>query len=217
MRLSLKAASVPLLTALLAIPVTALAQADQQAATPNSSATQSSAAQDSSAAKTSLDMMQAIENTWSEALLKHDQYALEGVLATGFVDISADGEVTTRNQQIARLFLKDTEPISFVQKVASVRLFGDIAVVNGTYILRYTRDGRTVDDKGIFSHVFQKARTRWQCINSQRTFVVEQAGKKPGGALPFHLPGTHSGDAARKPAATAPPAAQPPPAIPGPQ
>lgn len=211
MRLSLKAASVSLLTALLAIPATSLAQADQQAA-----AQDTPVAQDSSA-KTSLDMMQAIENTWSEALLKHDQYALEGVLATGFVDISADGEVTTRNQQIARLFLKDTEPISFVQRVASVRLFGDIAVVNGTYILRYTRDGRTVDDKGIFSHVFQKTRTRWQCINSQRTFVVEQAGKKPGSALPFHLPGKRSGDTARKPAATPPPAAQPPPAIPGPQ
>src|SRR5450755_3093418 len=65
--------------------------------------------------------MQVIENTWSQSLLKHDQYALEGVLAPGFVDISAEGEVTTRNQQIARLFLKDTDAISFQQKVASAR------------------------------------------------------------------------------------------------
>jgi ketosteroid isomerase-like protein len=140
--------------------------------------------------------MQAIENTWSDALLKHDQFALEGVLSPAFVGISAEGEVTTRNQQIARLFVKDSEDadaISFEQKVATVRVFGDIAVVNGTYILRYARGGRTIDDKGIFSHVFQKTRTRWQCINSQRTFVVEQAAatKKPG-VLPFHIPGTRA-------------------------
>ncbi|HEY0758774.1 MAG TPA: nuclear transport factor 2 family protein [Acidisarcina sp.] len=161
----------------------------------------------SEAAKTDIEAMQAIENTWSQALLKHDQFALEGVLAPGFVDISEDGEVTTRNQQIARLFVRDRDAISFEQRVASVRLFGDIALVNGTYILRYTREGRTVDDKGIFSHVFQRTRSRWLCINSQRTFVVEQtAGKKPGSSLPFHLPGMRPKS---EPAAPPPAAGQP--------
>ncbi|HEY0796457.1 MAG TPA: nuclear transport factor 2 family protein [Acidisarcina sp.] len=154
-----------------------------------------------------IDTMQGIENSWGEALLKHDQFALEGVLAPSFVDISAEGEVTTRDQQIARLFLKDTDAISFQQKVASVRLFGDIALVNGTYILRYARDGRTIDDKGIFSQVFQRAHARWQCINSQRTFVVEQGAARRQSALPFHLPGTRSGAVAPK-AASAPPAAE---------
>jgi Domain of unknown function (DUF4440) len=149
--------------------------------------------------------MQTIENSWSDALLKHDQYALEGVLAPSFVDISAEGEVTTRNQQIARLFLKDTDAISFQQKVASARTFGDIAVVNGTYILRYTREGHTVDDKGIFSHVFQRAHNRWQCINSQRTFVVEQPANRRPSALPFHLPGSRSGASPPKPPASDPP------------
>lgn len=160
------------------------------------------------AAKAGLEAMQAIEDTWSQALLKRDQFALEGVLAPGYVDISADGEVSTRNQQIARLFLKDTEAISFEQKVASVRLFGDIAVVNGTYVLRYTRDGRTIDDKGIFSHVFQRNRARWECINSQRTFVVEQGAvsKRPS-VLPFHMPGLRSQGSEAKPGQ--PPAPQP--------
>lgn len=147
-----------------------------------------------SAAKFDIDTMQAIEDSWSQALLKRDQFALEDVLAPGYVDISANGEVATRNQQIARLLTKDDDPsmpISFEQRVASVRMFGDIALVNGTYVLRYKRDGLIIDDKGIFSHVFQRARSRWQCINSQRTFVIEQAAasRKPG-ILPFHIPGT---------------------------
>src|SRR5450432_1376183 len=198
--------SLALLVAFLALTgVYALAQDD--AATP---------------VKTDFDTMQAVEDAWSSALVKHDQFALEGVLSAAYVDISADGEVTTRNQQIARLFLKDTDTLSFEQKVASVRLLGDIAVVNGTYVLRYTRAGKTVEDKGIFSHVFQRVRTRWQCINSQRTFVVEQAGDPKKGTtrqsdLPFHLPHLRSGDANKAPPPANQPAAKTPPAIPGPQ
>ena len=86
--------------------------------------------------------MQKIEDTWSDALVKQDQYALELVLAPSFVDISAAGDVTTRNQQITRLLLKESSPISLEQKVASVRMFGDLAVVNGTYILRHRANGQ---------------------------------------------------------------------------
>src|SRR5258708_3092751 len=61
--------------------------------------------------------MQDIEDTWSDAIVKHDQYSLELVLAPSFVDISATGDVTTRNQQITRLLLKESSAISLEQKV----------------------------------------------------------------------------------------------------
>jgi hypothetical protein len=145
--------------------------------------------------------MQHIEDTWSDAVVKHDQYALELVLAPSFVDISATGDVTTRNQQITRLLLKESSAISLEQRVASVRMFGDLAVVNGTYILQHKVNGQPVDEKGIFSHVFQRVRTNWQCINSQRTVLVEQAVQAPGkkkqakssAQLPFHIPLFHEG------------------------
>jgi hypothetical protein len=133
--------------------------------------------------------------------VKHDQYSLELVLAPSFVDISASGDVTTRNQQITRLLLKEISAVSMEQKVASVRMFGDLAVVNGTYILQHRVNGQAVDEKGIFSHVFQRVRTNWQCINSQRTVVVEQAvtpakkkqQSKSSAELPFHIPLIHPG------------------------
>lgn len=150
--------------------------------------------------------MQKIEDTWSNALTKHDQYALELVLAPSFVDISAAGDVTTRNQQITRLLLNENAPVSLEQKVASVRTFGDLAVVNGTYILRKRANGQTVDEKGIFSHIFQRVRTNWQCINSQRTVVVEQALQqakkkqaKSSAEFPFHIPLLHEGDKSSPP------------------
>jgi ketosteroid isomerase-like protein len=159
-----------------------------------------------------VELMQKVEDSWSMALAKRDQYGLELVLSPRFVDISADGAVRSRNQEIAYILNKFPDMISLEQKVVSVRLLGDIAVVNGTYILRRRASGgHTVDEKGVFSHVFQKNRSTWQCINAQRTIVVEQAvdGKSTSTApkqskaeLPFHIPLLHKGDEPAQPAPT---------------
>jgi len=57
----------------------------------------------------------------------------DGILLSPlYVDISSTGDVTTRNQQIAQLFQKGDGAVSLQQRVVSVRLFGDTAVVSGT-------------------------------------------------------------------------------------
>ena len=90
-----------------------------------------------------MKMMQRIEAQWDDALAKKDQYALELVLSPQFIDISSTGEVTTRNQQIARLFLKEGSTIpKLEQKVVTVRMFGDISLVNGTYSLQKKKAAR---------------------------------------------------------------------------
>ncbi len=135
--------------------------------------------------------MQQVEDHWTNAVTKRDQYALELVLAPQFIGISATGDVTTRNQQIARLFVKGAEPDSLSQKVVSVRFVGDIAIVNGTYVMSWKDDKGPVLEKGIFSHVFEHVRTNWLCLNSQRTVVAEDSKRaalrtspKPSAAMP---------------------------------
>jgi len=162
---------------------------------------------------TQIEVMQKIEDSWSDALAKRDQYGLELVLSPQFVNISAEGDVRTRNQEIANVLTKYPDLISLEQKVVTVRTMGDVAVVNGTYILRRRVNGKPVDEKGIFTHVYQRTRSTWQCINAQRTIVVEQAvnGKPVSAApkqskaeLPFHIPLLHKGDEpAPAPAASA--------------
>lgn len=155
---------------------------------------------------------QAIEDKWSEAVVKPDQYEMELLLSPYFVDITASGEVDTRNQLIAFLFDKSApHPLSLEQKVASVREFGDTAVVSGTYILRRRVSGDTREERGIFTHVFEKTRAGWLCVNSQRTVVVDESTGKPkrsdtqksNAELPFHIPLFHKGEQP----ATPPPAA----------
>src|SRR5258707_11875088 len=81
--------------------------------------------------------MEAVEDTLNAAVSKHDQFALENLLARDYVGISAEGDVTTRNQQISHLFVAGAEPVSLTQKVIGARLLGDLAVVNGTYVMEW--------------------------------------------------------------------------------
>jgi hypothetical protein len=82
--------------------------------------------------------------------------------------------------------------------VITVRLLGDIAVANGTYTLHHRVNSAEVDEKGIFTHVFERVRGGWLCINSQRTVLRQDTSgkqKKPSTAEePFHIPFFSKGD-----------------------
>jgi ketosteroid isomerase-like protein len=151
---------------------------------------------------------QGYEDQWSAAVVKADQYQMENLLSPLYVDISATGDVTTRNQQIAELFAKDgTEPVSMEQKVVSVRSFGDTAIVSGTYIVRWKNNNSLREERGIFTHVYNRQRNHWACVNAQRTAVVDltpgkqKAQQKSNAPLPFHIPLLHQGADSTQPAA----------------
>src|SRR5580658_9996707 len=143
---------------------------------------------------------QKIEDSWSDAVNRRDQYALELVLSPLFVDVSAQGDVTTRNQQVVQVISGQDKSAYLTQKVITVRLLGDIAVANGTYTLHHKVNAAEVDEKGIFTHVFERVRAGWLCINSQRTVLRQDSSnsskqKKPSSAEePFHIPFFSKGD-----------------------
>lgn len=136
---------------------------------------------------------QKIEDTWAEAINGRDQYSLELVLSPLFVDVSASGDITTRNQQLAQLITGEDKTMHLEQRVVTVRLLGDTAVANGTYLLHHKTPSGQVDEKGVFTHVFERIRGGWVCVNSQRTLLREDAPgkkKKQGSEaeMPFHIP-----------------------------
>jgi hypothetical protein len=67
-------------------------------------------------------------------------------------------------------------------------------VANGTYTLHHKANGQPVDEKGVFTHVFQRVRGGWLCVNSQRTILrtdssVKQKKQSQSKAdEPFHIP-----------------------------
>jgi ketosteroid isomerase-like protein len=134
---------------------------------------------------------QKIEDAWSNAVDQRDQYALELVLSPTFLDISAQGDVTTRNQQVVQVIDGQDKSLSLTQKVVTVRMLGDIAVANGTYTLHHRVGSAEIDEKGVFTHVFKRVRDGWMCINSQRTVLRQENSKQRKQSTsdsPFHIP-----------------------------
>jgi ketosteroid isomerase-like protein len=139
-----------------------------------------------------VQQFQKIEDAWSTAINARDQYGLELSLSPLFVDISANGDITTRNQQLMQLISGEDKTVHLEQRIITVRLMGDIAVANGTYLLHHKAGSAQVNEKGVFTHVFERTRAGWLCINSQRTLLREDSNakpKKPSTAeMPFHIP-----------------------------
>jgi ketosteroid isomerase-like protein len=135
---------------------------------------------------------QKIEDSWSTSVNNRDQYGLELVLSPLFVDVSATGDITTRNQQVALVITGEDKTFHLDQRVITVRMLGDIAVTNGTYDLHRKGTSGPIDEKGVFTHVFERTRGGWLCINSQRTLLREDNNTKPKkqstAELPFHIP-----------------------------
>ncbi len=147
-----------------------------------------------SASAPDVQALQQIEDKWSGAVNGRDQYSLELVLSPLFVGISASGDITTRNQQVADVISEPDKSLRLEQHVITVRMLGDIAVANGTYILHHKLGNNEVDEKGVFTHVFEHQRNGWVCVNSQRTVLREDGPpskarkRQSDAALPFHFP-----------------------------
>jgi ketosteroid isomerase-like protein len=142
---------------------------------------------------------QKVEDNWSESINNRDQYGLELVMSPLFVDVSAGGDITTRNQQVATIIGGEDKSLRIDQRVITVRMLGDVAVASGTYALHHRVSGAEANEKGIFTHVFQRNHGSWLCINSQRTLLREDANakqqkKQSTAAMPFHIPLFSKGD-----------------------
>ncbi len=135
---------------------------------------------------------QKIEDSWSDSINQRDQYGLELVLSPLFVDVSATGDITTRNQQIALMITGEDKTLHLEQRVITVRMLGDIAVANGTYTLNRRVNSSQAQEKGVFTHVYERAHGTWLCINSQRTLLREDSKskqkKQSNAEMPFHIP-----------------------------
>ncbi len=186
------------------MPVLVAAQRPGLRAQTGETATQSAESQSAAqpaAQPAAVEQFQHLEDSWSIALVNKDQYALENLLAPTFVDISAAAAVNTRNQSIADTLAGLPKPLlSVEQKVVNVRVVSDVAIVEGTYVMRLRDNERTRDQRGIFTHVYQRSRNSWSCVSAQQTAVVDQleSGKGRASAAPSRASGSSAGDPAAK-------------------
>lgn len=110
----------------------------------------------------------ALENKWLQG--QHDQALLNQILADDFLHPVPSGDLLTKEQHIqyaGRRIPAVDRQMRFGD--LRIRLYGDVAVVNGVVIASDKQD--QVVSRSIFTDVFAFRKGGWQAINAQENQV----------------------------------------------
>ena len=120
------------------------------------------------------ELMQ-VEKDWCAAEVKRDGAAYGRIIADDYTGIGSRGITETKAEAIASLKNMTTATTSCVNGNMKVRVYGDAAVVTGLVTRSGTnKDGAYNNRQVLFTDVFVRRDSRWQCVASQGTLVAAQ-------------------------------------------
>lgn len=113
----------------------------------------------------------ALEKMWNQAQLMRDADAVNVLIAPHFVNTEWDGEVSDRQR-----FLSDIRDPKFKPSVLGIQdvqviLYGETAVVTGTYHAKGSYQGKPYDHVGRFTDTWIRENQRWQCVASHTSLI----------------------------------------------
>lgn len=112
-----------------------------------------------------------MERLWNEAQVNRDARALDAMLGSHFVNTEYDGEVSDRAQFLAGIRDPQFNLTSLSIQDTKVSMYGDSAVVTGTYRTKGTYQGKPYEHVGRFTDTWVFAEGRWQCVASHTSLV----------------------------------------------
>ncbi|MBZ5542726.1 MAG: nuclear transport factor 2 family protein [Acidobacteriia bacterium] len=118
--------------------------------------------------------LKALENAWSDAMLKHDAAALDAILDDSLVEISPAGTVSNKAKDLADLKAGEPKLESFSLDDMKVHVYGNAAVVTGRFAIKGTDKGKDISGTGRFTDTFVKRNGKWRCVASQATIIPQK-------------------------------------------
>jgi ketosteroid isomerase-like protein len=113
----------------------------------------------------------ALEKAWNHALEAKDSKALDMLLATTLVSVDIDGSVASKSEFLASIKAPDYKPAQVVTEQTSVQVYGNAAVVTGTFRVRGTENGKPYVRRERFTDTWIRINEVWQCVASQTTLI----------------------------------------------
>ena len=116
----------------------------------------------------------ALENGWNQAQLHHDSKALEELVADSFISTDNDGTFMTKTQ-----FLADNRDLSYAPTLMTnsdeqIFIYGDAAVVAGTYHAKGLNKGKPFDHYGRFTDTWVYSNGKWVCVASHTSALKKK-------------------------------------------
>jgi ketosteroid isomerase-like protein len=114
----------------------------------------------------------ALEHAWDQALEREDAKALSALFANSLLYVDYDGKLLTKIEYLERVKANATKLQQVVAQEMTVELFGDTAIVVGTYKASGTEDGKPYLHHGRFVDTWVLTGKNWICVASAATPVL---------------------------------------------
>jgi len=113
-----------------------------------------------------------LENEGREATLKNDLPANDRLLADNWINVNADGSVTTKAKLMELLKAGSFTILSIENDEVMVRVFGEAAVVTGrSTTKRAGESGEILTRQVRFTRVYARNQGRWQVVSAHNTLI----------------------------------------------
>jgi len=115
--------------------------------------------------------LMALESAWNHAEQSKDAAALGQLVADTFVYVDYDGTLMNKKEYLASTANGDVQQEQIINEGMTVHLYGNAAVVNGTYRDKGVEKGKPFSRHGRFTDTWIRSKDAWQCVASQSTLI----------------------------------------------
>jgi ketosteroid isomerase-like protein len=123
----------------------------------------------SSAASKDEQAVLEAERRWAQALVKQDAAALKDVYADDLVYVHSGGNRENKAEFIRRIETGGLKYESLDLVDPRVRLYGNVAIVNGVFDVRVMSDGAPINTRVVYIHVYAREGGTWKMVAHQTT------------------------------------------------
>lgn len=109
----------------------------------------------------------ALEHAWNQAEAFEDLKALDALFDNALVYVDPDGTLLTKAEFLSRV--KSASLQQVVTQSMAVKLFGNTAIVTGTYRATELKHGKTLVLQGRFVDTWVYKDSTWLCVAAQST------------------------------------------------
>ena len=110
--------------------------------------------------------IRALESRWDAAQLKGDVTALNEIFADGFISTNGEGKTRGKADVINEVKAGNIKFESSQVQDMKVTVYGDAAVVTGTWKGKFTQKGKPMDLTERFTDTFVKQNGKWRVAAS---------------------------------------------------
>lgn len=111
----------------------------------------------------------ALEYAWDQAQERGDIKALSAIFDNALVFVDFDGKILTKTEYLARVKSDSSYLQQIVTESMSVQVFGNTAIVVGTYRAKGVEDGRPYLRRRRFVDTWMLMGEHWVCVAAEAT------------------------------------------------